>query len=93
MEVKHAQSVPTKQRIAYGLPNLSLAVMGIPIFVYLPIFYTDVVGISATTVGLVIIGARAMDAITDPLMGYWSDRTNTRWGRRRPYLIWAALPR
>lgn len=55
-------------------------------------FYTDVFGISAAAVGTMMLITRVMDAIADPLMGTIADRTKTRWGHFRPYLIWFGVP-
>ncbi|MFT4799943.1 MAG: GPH family glycoside/pentoside/hexuronide:cation symporter [Candidatus Azotimanducaceae bacterium] len=60
--------------------------------VNLQFFYTDFVGLSAGLVAWSLLLARLFDSITDPLMGYLSDRTNSRWGRRRPYIVGAAIP-
>src|SRR5664280_1450562 len=55
-------------------------------------FYTDVFGISAATAGTIILVARLWDAFFDPLMGVLADRTQTRWGRFRPWVLWTSLP-
>ena len=78
--------VPILKKTAYAAPAFALAVVGIPVYVYLPKFYTDVVGIHISILGLLILGVRLFDAITDPLIGLVSDRTRTRFGRRRPYM-------
>lgn len=56
---------------------------------YLTIFYTDVVGLTAVAVSAIMLIARVWDAINDPMMGMIADRTNTRWGKFRPYLMFA----
>jgi GPH family glycoside/pentoside/hexuronide:cation symporter/probable glucitol transport protein GutA len=56
---------------------------------YLTIFYTDVVGLTAAGISLIMLVARVWDAINDPLMGIIADRTRTRWGKFRPYLMFA----
>ncbi|MBD3307238.1 MFS transporter [candidate division KSB3 bacterium] len=81
-------ALPTK--IAYVVPAFALAVVGIPIYVYLPKFYTDVVGVHVTMLGYLILGVRIFDALTDPLIGLLSDHTSTRFGRRRPYIAGGA---
>ena len=78
--------IPIHTKIVYALPGLILAVVGLPLYVYIPKFYTDVVGISATALGALILVARLVDAVSDPLVGVLSDRTRTRFGRRRPYI-------
>jgi GPH family glycoside/pentoside/hexuronide:cation symporter len=60
--------------------------MSLPIFVHMPKFYSDVVLVPLGYIAIAIALARAFDAITDPLMGWTSDRTHTRWGRRRPWM-------
>jgi GPH family glycoside/pentoside/hexuronide:cation symporter len=78
--------VPWPKRIAYGLPAFALAVVGIPVYVYIPKFYTDSVGIDVAVVGVILLAVRLFDAVTDPLVGWLSDHTQTRFGRRRPYI-------
>ncbi len=56
---------------------------------YLTLFYTDIVGLSASAISLIMLIARVWDAINDPMMGSIADRTNTKWGRFRPYLFFA----
>jgi GPH family glycoside/pentoside/hexuronide:cation symporter len=75
------------RRIAYGLPAFALAVVGIPVYVYLPKFYSDVVGIDIAMMGFILLGVRLFDAVSDPLIGLVSDRTQSRFGRRRPYIM------
>src|SRR5258708_12128171 len=55
-------------------------------------FYTDVFGITAATAGTIILVARLWDAFFDPVMGVLADRTNTRWGRFKPWVIWTSIP-
>lgn len=84
--------VPTKVRWSYAAPAFALAVVGVPIFVYLPKFYTDIVGLDVTVLGYLILASRVLDALSDPLVGLLSDRSETRWGRRRPFIAAASLP-
>lgn len=55
-------------------------------------FYTDVLGISGTAAGVILLIARVFDAFVDPMVGILSDRTNTKWGKYRPWILWTALP-
>ena len=85
------QTVSLKTRIAYAMPAFALAIIGIPVYVYIPKFYTDVVGIDIAVAGFLLFGVRIFDAITDPLMGTISDRTHTRFGRRRPFIVLGSI--
>ncbi len=80
------KSVPLFKKIAYAAPAYALAVVGIPIYVYIPKFYTDIVGINVVTLGYILLSVRIFDAITDPAIGFISDRTKTPFGRRRPFI-------
>ncbi|MGD8285809.1 MAG: MFS transporter, partial [Desulfobacterales bacterium] len=86
MTDKAAYRVPLFKKIAYAAPAFFLAVVGIPIYVYIPKFYTDVVGINIALLGSILFSVRIFDALTDPALGYLSDRTRTPMGRRRPYI-------
>jgi GPH family glycoside/pentoside/hexuronide:cation symporter len=79
--------LPLGIKLAYGMPNLAGAAMVIPIAIHMNIFYSDVVLLPLGYIALAVAMARAFDAITDPLMGWISDRTRTRWGRRRPWMF------
>ena len=82
-EEKH---LPIAKKMAYAAPAFALAVVGIPVYVYIPKFYADVVGINVAVLGYLMFGVRLFDAVTDPAIGYISDRTRTRYGRRIPYI-------
>ncbi len=81
-----ANRVPLYRKLTYAMPAFALAVVGIPVYVYLPKFYTDVVGINIASLGTILFSVRIFDAVTDPVIGYVSDQTHTRFGRRRPYI-------
>lgn len=85
------EKLPLLSKISYALPAFSLAVIGIPVYVYMPKFYTDVIGLNISYVGGVLLAARILDAVTDPAIGVLSDRTETRFGRRRPWIFTGAL--
>lgn len=81
-----------KEKIAYGLGDTASNIIFQTVMMFLLIFYTDVVGIPPAVVGTLFLGVRLIDAITDPLMGSFADRVETRWGQFRPFLLWFALP-
>jgi glycoside/pentoside/hexuronide:cation symporter, GPH family len=75
------------QLLFYGLPALPLALLTLPFYVLVPSYYTSV-GIPIAVVGNILLGVRIFDALSDPIAGYLSDRTKTRFGRRK---LWFAL--
>ncbi len=75
--------------VAYGGLGLPLAALNLPLYVYLPAFYAETAGLGLATVGTVLLAARLLDALSDPLIGELSDRTRSRFGRRRPWLLLA----
>lgn len=81
-----------RERIGYGLGDAGFNFYWAIIGSYLVFFYTDVFGIAPAAAATMVTVTKIIDAITDPIMGGIADRTNTRWGKFRPYLIWGALP-
>ncbi len=85
-------TLPFGQVLSYALPAATVALVIVSVSMYLPNYYTDELGVSAGLLSWVFLAGRVWDAVTDPLIGYVSDRTRSRWGRRRPYILAAALP-
>lgn len=81
-----------KEKIGYGFGDAASNFYWAIIGSYLVFFYTDIFGISATAVAIMMVITKFIDACTDPLIGALADRTNTRWGKFRPYLLFGALP-
>lgn len=81
----------TNPRLAffYSLGQIGSDMSWYMINTYLTVFYTDIVGLSAVAISFIMLVARIWDAVNDPLMGVIADRTNTRWGKFRPYLMFA----
>ena len=80
------------QRVGYGVGDFGINLFFISTLTYLLYFYTDVFGLSAAAAAGVMAVARVVDAVTDPLMGAIAERTRSRWGRLRPYILFGALP-
>jgi len=78
--------------LGYGVGDLSVNLFFQSAIIYLLFFYTDVFGISAAAAASIFLVARLVDAVTDPIMGMIADRTKTRWGKFRPYLLFGAPP-
>ncbi len=73
--------------LAYGALALPLAALNLPLYVFLPTFWASEVGLGLAVVGAALLAARLLDTFTDPLIGELSDRTRTRLGRRRPWVL------
>ncbi|QOV67039.1 glycoside-pentoside-hexuronide (GPH):cation symporter [Citrobacter sp. BDA59-3] len=85
-------TITRKEKISYGLGDMASHVGLDNVIIFLTFYYTDVVGLPAAFVGTMFLLARTADAIIDPAMGYLADRTNSRWGKFRPWMLWLALP-
>ncbi|MDG2333018.1 MAG: glycoside-pentoside-hexuronide (GPH):cation symporter [Myxococcota bacterium] len=97
-DTDHLQgSRPTRQTsfatiFDYNLPMVSVGFMFLLVNMYLMKFATDTLHMAPAVIGMIFGFSRIWDAITDPVAGYWSDRTQTRVGRRRPWLLGSILP-
>ena len=80
------------EKLGYGIGDLGYALIWQMISLYLLFFYTDVFGITAAEAGIIFLIARIWDAVNDPLLGFLADRTQSRWGKFRPYLLFGAVP-
>lgn len=81
-----------KEKFGYGFGDMSSSMFWKLFGAYLMIFYTDVFGISAAVVGTMFAITRIWDSFFDPIVGIVADRTETRWGKFRPYLLFLAIP-
>jgi len=84
--------VPGRMVVAYGLPAVGAGYMYLLLGLYVMKFSTDVLLIAPAVMGLIFSASRIWDAISDPLVGYMSDRTRSRWGRRRSWLVASIVP-
>lgn len=78
--------------LGYGMGSLGKDFALGVISSYLLVFYTDVLGITAAAAGFILVVTKIWDAINDPIMGYIVDRTNSKWGRFRPYILFVPIP-
>jgi len=84
--------VSLRERLSYGLGDFASGLYWQTVTVYLAFFYTDVFGLSALAAGTLLGMSRSLDALFDPVLGAIADRTRTRWGSFRPYLLWMSAP-
>ena len=75
----------------YGMGEVGCQMSWYMISTYLTVFYTDIVGLSAAAISMIFIIARVWDAVNDPMMGVIADKTKSRWGKFRPYLLFAPI--
>ena len=80
------------EKVGYGLGDCSANLVFQMMMIYQTKFYTDVFGLEGAIAGTVMLVARIVDAFVDPTVGILSDRTQTRWGKYRPWVLWTALP-
>jgi len=81
-----------KEKVGYGLGDTASHFVWDMVGFWILIFYTDTFGISAAAAGTIMLIARVWDMVSDPLMGIIADRTTTKWGKFRPYILWMAVP-
>lgn len=81
-----------KEKIGYGLGDMSSSMFWKIFSYYLPFFYSNVFGLELADAALLVLVTRIWDAVSDPMMGVIADRTTSRWGKYRPYLLWMAIP-
>ena len=91
MDIKE-EKIPFFEKLSYGLGDTASNLFWMNFVYFLSYFYTDVFGIGAAVAGTMFAITRVWDACIDPVFGMISDRTETRWGKFRPYLLWFAIP-
>lgn len=87
-----AQPLRFTEKLGYGLGDTASNFFFQVFNIFLLYYYTDIFGLSAAAVGTMFLVTKIVDAASDPIMGLIADRTNSRWGKFRPYLLWAAIP-
>ncbi len=92
MSNQAAEPVKLREKLGYGVGDLASGLI-LPFFGYYLLYYfVDLGGLAPAAIGLMLLVTKLIDAVTDPLMGAISDRTRTRWGRYRPYLLFGPIP-
>ena len=91
-KASHSSRLPLSVKLGFGIGDLGGNLFFTAMGFYSLIYLTDTVGVSAALAGIAILIGKFWDAVTDPLVGFLSDRTRSRWGRRRPYLLFGAIP-
>lgn len=86
------QKVSIAEKIGYSLGDCSANFVFQMMMIYQTKFYTDVFGLEGAVAGSVMLLARIVDAFVDPTVGILSDRTKSKWGKYRPWVLWTALP-
>ena len=86
------QKLSFREKAGYSLSDASANFVFQMFIVFPTAFYVDSIGVSAAIMGSMLLWVRLSDAITDPIMGVIADRTNHRWGKFRPWLLWSAIP-
>lgn len=92
MENKISSKISIKEKIAYALGDASANIAWRGVSTFLFIFYTDVFGLTPATVGLLLLVVRFSDGVSDVLMGVIGDRTKSKYGHFRPWILWTAVP-
>ena len=75
------------RNVRYGGTAFVLGMPTIPLLIHLPVIYAEVIGLGLTSTGIALFVARFLDVVSDPLVGLWSDRSDGRWGRRKPLIL------
>ena len=87
-----SEKVTLKEKIGYGFGDAASSMFWKLFGMYLMFFYTDVFGLEAQVVGTMFLITRVWDSLFDPIIGAIADRTKSRWGKFRPYLLYVAVP-
>jgi sugar (glycoside-pentoside-hexuronide) transporter len=90
--VSQTDKLSVGEKVGYGIGDAAANFIFQTMVIFQLAFYTDVFGITAAAAGTLFLVVRVFDAVFDPMMGVVADRTNTRWGKFRPWVLWTAVP-
>ena len=90
--VSKTERIEFKERVSFGIGDFGTNLMYALMVTFLTYFYTNVVGISAALTGTIMFGARVLDGILNLIVGTLMDRTDTKHGKARPWILWTAIP-
>jgi len=91
-EIPESERVPVITKIGYALGDFGANFQFQSVSIFLMYYFTDVFGITATAAGMIFLLSKVWDAVFDPCIGYAADHTDTRWGQKRPFLLFGAVP-
>ncbi len=91
-KVEIDEHISIKEKIGFALGDTASNLVWQTLMIFQLYFYTDIFGLPAAVVGTMFLITKIWDSINDPIMGIIADRTNTKWGKFRPYILWFALP-
>lgn len=84
--------LPLGTKLTYGFGSAAFGIKDAGLQIFLLMFYTQIIGVPAPVVGLALTVALVLDAVSDPIVGYWSDNFRSKWGRRHPFMYASAVP-
>ncbi|MDU5949211.1 MAG: MFS transporter, partial [Paenibacillus macerans] len=86
------QKLSLLEKVSYGLGDTASNLIYAVVTTYLTFYFTDVYGIGAAAVGTLLLVARLVDMLDSPIFGIFIDKTHTRWGKSRPWILWSCFP-
>ena len=86
------EHIRLKEKLGYGVGDLASGLMLNFFGYFILIFFVDIGGLAPAAIGFMLLVTKLFDAVTDPVMGIIADRTRSRWGRYRPYLLFGTIP-
>lgn len=81
-----------REKVAYAVGDIGSNLIYVPLSTFALFYFTDVAGIGAAVAGTILLVGQVLNGVTDLIIGYLIDKTNTRWGKARPWVLWTALP-